>query len=121
MAKQISKDKASESSTTDLAANDALKLKKAWEIATANVKSIFINIAVFYFSGNAIQLFSITMLTMFLRTPIVAIINTRSQFAHLYTDRIRSDLLKVKIVYVFINLFLLSMGIYKMHKMGILP
>ena len=50
-----------------------LKMKKAWELALAPAKSIFMTLFMLYMSGNSVQIFSIMITAMTLMNPMKAI------------------------------------------------
>ncbi|KAJ6172530.1 ER membrane protein complex subunit 4 [Penicillium chermesinum] len=101
--------------------NDALKLKKAWEIAIAPSKSIPMNAIMMYMSGNSLQIFSIMMVFMLFKGPIQGLFNTNAVFAKYETPTTHARLLGVKAVYVVMQLGLLALGIWKVNAMGLLP
>lgn len=100
---------------------DALKVKKAWEIALAPSKQIPMNAIMMYMSGNSLQIFSIMMVFMLFKGPIQGLIGTNAVFSKLETDSTRSKLVMVKAVYVLVQLGLLAMGVFKVNAMGLLP
>ncbi|OJJ46661.1 hypothetical protein ASPZODRAFT_66381 [Penicilliopsis zonata CBS 506.65] len=100
---------------------DALKLKKAWEIALAPSKQIPMNAIMMYMSGNSLQIFSIMMVFMLFKGPIQGLINTNAAFTKFEAESIRGKLVGVKAVYVLMQLALLALGIWKVNGMGLLP
>ncbi|KAJ5814357.1 ER membrane protein complex subunit 4 [Penicillium tannophilum] len=100
---------------------DALKLKKAWEIAIAPSKQIPMNAIMMYMSGNSLQIFSIMMVFMLFKGPIQGLINTNVMFAKFDTPTTHGRLYGVKAVYVLMQLGLLALGIWKVNAMGLLP
>ncbi|KAJ6135699.1 hypothetical protein N7512_000859 [Penicillium capsulatum] len=100
---------------------DALKLKKAWEIAIAPSKQIPMNAIMMYMSGNTLQIFSIMMVGMLFKGPIQGLINTNAAFAKYDGPSTKARLVGVKVVYVFMQLVLLALGIWKVNAMGLLP
>ncbi|KAJ5915945.1 ER membrane protein complex subunit 4 [Penicillium verhagenii] len=100
---------------------DALKLKKAWEIAIAPSKQIPMNAIMMYMSGNSLQIFSIMMVFMLFKGPIQGLFNTNVMFAKFETPTTRGRLFGVKAVYVLVQLGLLALGIWKVNAMGLLP
>ncbi|KAJ5112446.1 ER membrane protein complex subunit 4 [Penicillium argentinense] len=100
---------------------DALKLKKAWEIAIAPSKQLPMQAIMMYMSGNSLQIFSIMMVLMLFKGPIQGLINTNAAFAKYETPSTRGRLLGVKAVYVLMQLLLLALGVWKVNGMGLLP
>lgn len=110
-----------QASTKKIEDTDALKMKKAWEIAIAPSKQIPMNAIMMYMSGNSLQIFSIMMVLMLFKGPIQGIINTNAAFAKYETPSTHSRLLGVKVVYMAMQLVLLGLGIWKVNAMGLLP
>jgi hypothetical protein len=103
------------------AETDALKLKKAWEIAIAPAKQIPMNAIMMYMSGNSLQIFSIMMVFMLFKGPIQGLLGTNSVFAKFDSEGTRTRLIGVKIVYVLVQFGLLGLGVWKVNGMGLLP
>ncbi|EDN04422.1 predicted protein [Histoplasma mississippiense (nom. inval.)] len=91
-------------STTSAAAlrkaaeTDALKLKKAWELALAPTKQLPMNAIMMYMSGNSLQIFSIMMVFMLFKGPIQGLLNTNSAFAKFEAESTKGQMLGVKVV-----------------------
>ncbi|KAF2836039.1 DUF1077-domain-containing protein [Patellaria atrata CBS 101060] len=100
---------------------DQLKIKKAWEVAFAPMKQLPMNAIGIYMTPNTLQIFSITLLYMLFKTPLVSIFSLNSTFARFVTPRTSSQFLLIKAAYVATNLLALALGIYKVNKMGLLP
>jgi ER membrane protein complex subunit 4 len=100
---------------------DTLKLKKAWEIALAPAKQIPMNAIMMYMSGNSLQIFSIMMVFMLFKGPIQGLFNTNAAFIKFENDATRAKLRGVKVIYVLMQLLLLSLGVWKVNSMGLLP
>ncbi|OJJ81240.1 ER membrane protein complex subunit 4 [Aspergillus glaucus CBS 516.65] len=100
---------------------DALKVKKAWEIAMAPSKQLPMNAIMMYMSGNSLQIFSIMMVFMLFKGPIQGLINTNTVFAKFDTEGTHKKLLGVKAVYVLVQFGLLALGVWKVNAMGLLP
>jgi hypothetical protein len=103
------------------AETDALKIKKAWEIAIAPAKQIPMNAIMMYMSGNSLQIFSIMMVFMLFKGPIQGLLGTNSVFAKFDSEGTRTRLIGVKIVYVLVQFGLLGLGVWKVNGMGLLP
>lgn len=114
--------KAVEVRKQDEAQLDDLKVKKAWEIATGPAKSLPMTLIMSYMTGNSVQIIPLTMTLMLLINPIKAIFTeTNRIFKNLQNERISSDILVSKAVYVLCQLLNLSVGVYKIYKMGLIP
>ncbi|CRG86762.1 hypothetical protein PISL3812_03773 [Talaromyces islandicus] len=91
------------------AETEALKLKKAWEVALAPSKQIPMNAIMMYMSGNSLQIFSIMMVFMLFKGPIQGLIATNAQFLKFETESNRAKLWGCKAVYVLMQLVLLGL------------
>ncbi|OJD16093.1 hypothetical protein AJ78_03726 [Emergomyces pasteurianus Ep9510] len=100
---------------------DALKLKKAWEIALAPTKQLPMNAIMMYMSGNSLQIFSIMMVFMLFKGPIQGLLNTNNAFVKFEAESTKGQMLGVKVVYVLMQFMLLALGVWKVNGMGLLP
>ncbi|MCJ1468676.1 hypothetical protein MMC07_007305 [Pseudocyphellaria aurata] len=100
---------------------DTLKIKKSWELALAPAKALPMNAIMMYMSGNSLQIFSIMMVFMLFKNPIQGLLQTNAVFARFETEGTRKTLWMVKAMYVVMNLVALSLGIWKVNGMGLLP
>ncbi|KAK3391131.1 hypothetical protein B0H63DRAFT_132486 [Podospora didyma] len=100
---------------------DTLKLKKAWEVALAPLKGIPMTAIMMYMSGNSLQIFSIMMVFMAFKNPIMGIIGTGVAFERFETETNRGKIIQVKVAYIAMQLVALAMGIWKINSMGLLP
>lgn len=100
---------------------DTLKLKKAWELAIGPAKALPMSAIGMWMTGNSLQIFSVFMLYSLLKNPFAAITNTNATFSRLESERIKSKMLLVKLVFIMTNLLSVALGIYKIDKMGLLP
>ncbi|KAM3508605.1 hypothetical protein MY10362_001064 [Beauveria mimosiformis] len=100
---------------------DTLKLKKAWEVALAPVKSLPMTLIMMYMSGNSLQIFSIMMVFMAFKNPIMGLANTNQAFERFQTETNSGKILQTKFVYVVMQLAALGVGIWKINGMGLLP
>ncbi|MCJ1426840.1 hypothetical protein MMC29_004743, partial [Sticta canariensis] len=100
---------------------DTLKMKKSWELALAPAKALPMNAIMMYMSGNSLQIFSIMMVFMLFKNPIQGLLQTNTVFARFETPGTRKTLWMVKAMYVVMNLVALSLGIWKVNGMGLLP
>ncbi len=100
---------------------DTLKVKKAWEVALAPIKSLPMTAIMMYMSGNSLQIFSIMMVFMAFKNPIAGILATNQAFERFETESNRAKIVQVKLAYVVMQLFALALGIWKVNGMGLLP
>ena len=100
---------------------DTLKLKKAWEVALAPVKQLPMTAIMMYMSGNSLQIFSIMMVGMAFKNPLMGLMATNSSFERFESEGTKSQLLMVKAVYVAMQILALALGIWKVNGMGLLP
>ncbi|KAL7950261.1 hypothetical protein V8C42DRAFT_309989 [Trichoderma barbatum] len=100
---------------------DTLKLKKAWEVALAPVKGLPMTAIMMYMSGNSLQIFSIMMVFMAFKNPIVGLMTTNQAFERFQTDSNSGQILQTKLVYVAMQFLALAVGIWKINSMGLLP
>ncbi len=100
---------------------DTLKLKKAWEVALAPVKQLPMTAIMMYMSGNSLQIFSIMMVVMAFKNPLMGLMATNQAFEKFNTEGLRAQLVMVKAVYVAMQLIALALGIWKVNGMGLLP
>lgn len=100
---------------------DSLKLKKAWELALAPAKQLPMNAIGMYMTGNSLQIFSIMMVFMLFKAPVLAIFNIQGTFQKLESDGIKEQMILVKLAFIGCNLLALALGIWKVNGMGLLP
>lgn len=100
---------------------DTLKLKKAWEVALAPVKGLPMTAIMMYMSGNSLQIFSIMMVFMAFKNPLMGLMNTNQAFERFNTESNSAQMLQVKFVYVAMQILALGVGIWKVNAMGLLP
>ncbi len=79
------------------------------------------NAIMMYMSGNSLQIFSIMMVFMLFKSPIQGIIGTNQVFTRFETEGTKGRLWLVKATYVLMQLVALSLGIWKVNGMGLLP
>lgn len=100
---------------------DTLKLKKAWEVALAPIKSLPMTAIMMYMSGNSLQIFSIMMVFMAFKNPLMGILATNQAFERFETEGNRAKMAQVKAAYVAMQLVALGLGVWKVNSMGLLP
>ncbi|PKS05885.1 hypothetical protein jhhlp_007716 [Lomentospora prolificans] len=119
--KSASKDKAHQRQPQTPAEMDTLKVKKAWEVALAPVKGLPMTAIMMYMSGNSLQIFSIMMVWMAFKNPIMGLASTNQAFARFESDTNRSQIVPIKLVYVAMQILSLGVGVWKINSMGLLP
>ncbi|KAB5540548.1 hypothetical protein GE09DRAFT_970128 [Coniochaeta sp. 2T2.1] len=100
---------------------DTLKLKKAWEVALGPVKNLPMTGIMMYMSGNSLQIFSIMMVFMAFKTPIMGLLATNQAFERFESEGNRGKILQAKLAYVAMQLVALALGVWKVNAMGLLP
>jgi ER membrane protein complex subunit 4 len=85
-------------------------------------KSLPMNLLMMWMSGNSIQIFSILIVCMLLFNGIKGILGVQKVFAKLGDpNRRRSSLFLPKCWYLFLNVVLIGLAMYKCRKLGLLP
>lgn len=100
---------------------DTLKLKKAWEVALAPIKSLPMTAIMMYMTGNTLQIFSIMMVFMAFKNPLVGLVGTNQAFERFETVSNKAKMVQVKLAYVAMQLVALAVGVWKVNAMGLLP
>ena len=101
---------------------DELKSKKIWELAIGPAKSIPMNAFMSYMTGNSLQIIPVTMTMMLLWNPIKSIFNDLNPtFLKLKTDDNLLLILFAKLGFIFFQLINMSIGVYKLYTMGLIP
>ncbi|KAH8681614.1 putative ER membrane DUF1077 domain protein [Xylariales sp. PMI_506] len=100
---------------------DTLKLKKAWEVALAPVKNLPMTAIMMYMSGNSLQIFSIMMVFMAFKNPLMGLIGTSQAFERFESDSNKAKMLQAKLAYVAMQFVALAVGVWKVNAMGLLP
>lgn len=101
---------------------ELLKNRKIWEIATGPAKSIPMNLIMSYMTGNSLQMIPIMMTLMLFWNPLKAIFTeTNIMFKGLETEKNGSTIFQAKIVFILCQIGCMSIGIWKLNKMGLIP
>ncbi|KAK8052428.1 hypothetical protein PG993_003813 [Apiospora rasikravindrae] len=100
---------------------DTLKLKKAWEVALGPLKNLPMTAVMMYMSGNSLQIFSIMMVFMAFKNPIMGILGTQQAFERFESETNRGGIFQVKLAYIAAQLVALALGVWKVNGMGLLP
>lgn len=74
-----------------------------------------------YMSGSNLNMWSISVTSMSIISPIRAILGVNSQFSKFEDSSGKVDLQMAKLIFVVLNLVWLAVGLYKMSKMRLLP
>lgn len=98
-----------------------LNLQKAWEIATGPGKQIPMNLFMSYMSGNSLQLIPITMTLMLFTGPLKAVFSVNNAFQGLESEKTKQDILLAKLTFVFLQVVVMAIGVYKLNSMGLIP
>ncbi|KAH9484063.1 ER membrane protein complex subunit 4 [Psilocybe cubensis] len=104
---------------------DALKEKRAWDVAIAPAKSLPMQAFMLYMSGGGVQIFSIGIVFMLLLSPFKNIAGINEAFAQYAPSKKRPKAITTlpihKAVYILCNLLTLGVGLWKCRSMGLLP
>ncbi|KAI9731627.1 MAG: hypothetical protein M1818_007757 [Claussenomyces sp. TS43310] len=117
--KQIAAAKQTARKPPTTAEMDTLKVKKAWEIALAPVKQLPMTAFMMYMSGNSLQIFSIMMVVMAFKNPIMGLVATNSAFQRFESEGTKEQLVVVKAAYVACQLLALALGVWKDNTFGL--
>jgi len=72
-------------------------------------------------SGNTLQIFSIMMVAMAFKNPVMGLMATNQAFERFESEGTKAKLAMVKGVYVLMQLLALALGVWKVNGMGLLP
>mmetsp|Transcript_5278 Transcript_5278/g.11477 ORF Transcript_5278/g.11477 Transcript_5278/m.11477 type:complete len:186 (+) Transcript_5278:174-731(+) len=108
------------------ASRDALaiaqrKKAKAMSMAMSPGRQIAMNGFMMYMSGKNLNIFSISITSMAIMSPLKGIFGMASAFKPFEDPDGRVDLQMAKLVYLLLNLVWLCVGLYKMATMRLLP
>ena len=87
----------------------------------APVKQLPMTAIMMYMSGNSLQIFSIMMVAMAFKNPIMRMLATNQAFERFESEGTKSSLVMVKAVYVGMQILALALGVWKINGMGLLP
>jgi len=87
----------------------------------APVKQLPMTAIMMYMSGNSLQIFSIMMVAMAFKNPIMGMLATNQAFERFESEGTKSSLVMVKAVYVGMQILALALGVWKINGMGLLP
>ncbi|ERN07079.1 hypothetical protein AMTRI_Chr12g239930 [Amborella trichopoda] len=100
-------------------AEAAWKLQKAWEVAQAPFKNLFMMAFMMWMAGSTVHLFSIGITFSALWQPISALQGVGKVFEPYKDSRI--DILAPKLLFIALNLAGLALGVWKLNTLGLLP
>lgn len=101
---------------------DELKVKKAWEIATAPAKNLPMNLVMSYMTGSSLQIIPIMMTLMLLWNPLKSIAQEVGPvFKPLKTQGNKLQIYALQAVFVVCQLMNMAIGFWKLNKMGLIP
>lgn len=104
-------------SQTQQQALAAKQKSRAMAIAQKPGQQILMNAFMMYMSGSSLNIFSISMVSTAILTPIASIFSLESTFSAFQNV----DLQGPKILYLVLNAIWLCIGLYKMSTMRLLP
>jgi len=99
----------------------AKKRAKALSIATSPGKQILMNGFMMWMSGKNLNIFSISITSMALMSPIKSIFGINYAFKAFEDPDGKVDLQMPKLIFLALNLAWLLVGLYKMSTMRLLP
>jgi hypothetical protein len=80
------------------------------------------NAFMMYMSGSQLNIFSISITTTAIMSPLTGLISLNKTFAHLADPNAESNyLMTAKLLFFALNLVWLGLGLYKMSIMRLLP
>lgn len=97
----------------------AWKSQKAWEVAQAPFKNLFMMGFMMWMAGSTVHLFSIGITFSALWQPISALQGVGKVFEP-YKDS-RVDIVAPKLLFIALNLAGLALGVWKLNTLGLLP
>lgn len=97
------------------------KRQMAMGLATSIAKNIPMNAFMLYMAGKNLNMWTISTLGMCITTPLKSLMSINSQFARFEDSDGKVDLQMPKFIFVLLNVLWLSIGLYKMSTMRLLP
>lgn len=108
-------------SSRDALALAAKKRARAMAVATGPGKQIAMNAFMMYMSGSNLNIFSISIVSMAIMSPIKGMMNISNAFRAFEDPDGRVDLQMPKLLFLGLNMVWLCVGLYKMAMMRLLP
>eukprot|EP00300_Choanocystis_sp_HF-7_P042047 c881_g1_i1.p1 GENE.c881_g1_i1~~c881_g1_i1.p1 ORF type:complete len:178 (+),score=28.66 c881_g1_i1:125-658(+) len=103
---------------------DVLKVRRAWQLAMSPFQSsVLMTGIMLYMAGSTLNIWSIMMTFFALSSPISAISGTERAFEGFRSSstKQRMSLPLQKAVYILLHLVALSIGMWKLRTLGLLP
>ncbi|VDD79740.1 unnamed protein product [Mesocestoides corti] len=94
-----------------------LKVKRSWDIALAPLRQVPMNLFIMWMTGNSISIFPIMMVIMMFMRPLQALFSMQTTIQMIEGEQAPVQCL----VYVFGNLVMVALAVYKCNNMGLLP
>ncbi|CAI5476946.1 unnamed protein product [Closterium sp. Yama58-4] len=103
----------------DKALDPAKKQERAWALAQSPTKNLLMMAFMLWMAGSSVHIFSIGITFSILWQPISALRTINAAFEPFKDPKV--DLVLPKMMYAAVNLFLLSIGLWKLNGLGLLP
>jgi hypothetical protein len=106
--------------TTEITTEDddsTLVAKQGWSLALGPLKQLPMNLFIMWMAGNTVSLFPMMMVGMMFFRPVQTLIGYKEAFKTLVGDQAIFQ----KAVFIFGNLVVVAMAVYKINSMGLLP
>lgn len=97
------------------------KSSAAMGLATSPAKSVLMQSFMMYMTGSNLNMMSISVTSMSILNPLMAILGINKQFAKFEDASGKVELQMPKLIFTLLNLVWLAVGLYKMSKMRLLP
>ena len=108
-------------SPSDSAALVSKKKAQAMGLAMSPGKQIAMNAFMLWMSGKNLNIFSISITSTAILSPVMAILTVGKKFEPFSDDSGKVDLQMPKLIFIAMNLAWLAIGLYKMSNMRLLP
>ncbi|CAI5507027.1 unnamed protein product [Closterium sp. Naga37s-1] len=103
----------------DKALDPAKKQERAWALAQSPTKNLLMMGFMLWMAGSTVHIFSIGITFSILWQPISALRTINAAFEPFKDPKV--DVVLPKMMYAAVNLFLLSIGLWKLNGLGLLP
>jgi len=97
------------------------KRQRAMAQAMSPGKQIMMQAFMLYMSGKQLNMFSISVTSMAILSPVKSIVSTNTAFKTFEDPEGKVDLQIPKLIWIAFNLLYLMIGLYKMSSMRLLP
>jgi hypothetical protein len=84
-------------------------------------KQIPMNLLMSYMSGSSLQIIPISMTLMLFTSTFKAILSVNTSFKRLDTTDNHNDVLMAKLAYLFLQMVIIGIGVFKLNSMGLIP